>query len=159
MFQQCINLCLDIILQHDWPIEQCPLHNRVFFGGKTKSPCFELFIHWLILKQITTTYQNHFKGHTKFALYIDSKILFFILGVQELMVVNRYRSLSKVFFSLLSIRFSLLVTIHFILWTHFSKIWKQTVALVKRYEGWTVVQTDPTFLLVIQEAKEVRLAE
>ena len=85
--------------------------------------------------------------------------MFFILGVQELMVVNRYRSLSKVFFSLLSIRFSLLVAIHFILWTHFSTIWKQTVALIKRYEVWTVVQTYPTFLLVIQEAKEVRLAE
>ena len=85
--------------------------------------------------------------------------MFFILGVQELMVVTRYRSLSKVFFSLLSIRFSLLVAIHFILWTHFSKIWKQTVTLVKRYEVLTVVQTYPIFLLVIQEVKEVRLAE
>ena len=31
----------------------------VFFGGKTKSPCFDLFIHWLI-KQITNTYGKHF---------------------------------------------------------------------------------------------------
>ena len=23
----------DVILQHDWPIEQCLLHIRVFFGG------------------------------------------------------------------------------------------------------------------------------
>ena len=30
-----------------------------FFGRKTKSPCFDLFIHWLI-KQITITYRNHF---------------------------------------------------------------------------------------------------
>ena len=30
-----------------------------FFGRKTKSPCFDLFIHWLI-KQITNTYRNHF---------------------------------------------------------------------------------------------------
>ena len=52
-------LRFDIILQHDWPIEQCLLHIRVFFGGKTKSPCFDLFIHWLI-KQITITYRNHF---------------------------------------------------------------------------------------------------
>ena len=52
-------LRFDIILQHDWPIEQCLLHIRVFFGGKTKSPCFDLFIHWLI-KQITNTYRNHF---------------------------------------------------------------------------------------------------
>ena len=52
-------LCFDVILQHDWPIEQCLLHIRVFFGGKTKSPCFDLFIHWLI-KQVTNTYRNHF---------------------------------------------------------------------------------------------------
>ena len=30
-----------------------------FFSWKTKSPCFDLFIHWLI-KQITITYRNHF---------------------------------------------------------------------------------------------------
>ena len=52
-------LRFDVILQHDWPIEQCLLHIRVFFGGKTKSPCFDLFIHWLI-KQIMNTYRNHF---------------------------------------------------------------------------------------------------
>ena len=52
-------LRFDVILQHDWPSEQCLLHIRVFFGGKTKSPCFVLFIHWLI-KQITNTYGNHF---------------------------------------------------------------------------------------------------
>ena len=40
-------------------IDQCLLLIRVFFGGKTKSPCFDLFIHWLI-KQITNTYRNHF---------------------------------------------------------------------------------------------------
>ena len=42
-----------IILQHDWPIEQFPLHIRVFLGGKTKSPCFDLLSHWFI--KITTT--------------------------------------------------------------------------------------------------------
>ena len=52
-------LCFDIILQHDWPIKQCLLHIRVFFGEKMKRPCFDLFIHWL-LKQITNTYWNHF---------------------------------------------------------------------------------------------------
>ena len=51
--------CFDVILQHDWSIEQCLLHIRVFFGGKTKSPCFVLSIHWLI-KQITNTYGNYF---------------------------------------------------------------------------------------------------
>ena len=49
----------DVILQHDWSIEQCLLHIRVFFGGKTKNPCFVLFIHWLI-KQTTNAYGNHF---------------------------------------------------------------------------------------------------
>ena len=52
-------LCFDIILQHDWPIKQCLLHIRVFFGEEMKRPCFDLFIHWL-LKQITNTYWNHF---------------------------------------------------------------------------------------------------
>ena len=60
-------LCFDVILQRDWPIEQCLLHIRVFFGEKTKRPCFDLFIHSLI-KQITNTYRNHFQGHTKIAL-------------------------------------------------------------------------------------------
>ena len=55
-------LRFDVILQslqHYWPIEQCLRHIRDFFGGKTKSPCFDLFIHWLI-KQVTNTYRNHF---------------------------------------------------------------------------------------------------
>ena len=52
-------LRFNVILQHDWPIEQCLFHIRVFFGGKTKRPCFDLFIHWLI-KQITNTYRNYF---------------------------------------------------------------------------------------------------
>ena len=49
----------DVILQHDWQIEQCLLRIRVFFSGKTKSPCFDLFIDRLI-KQKTNTYRNHF---------------------------------------------------------------------------------------------------
>ena len=39
---------------------------RVFWR-KTKRPCFDLFIQWLI-KQITNTYQTIFQGHTKIAL-------------------------------------------------------------------------------------------
>ena len=50
-------LSLDVILQHDWSIEQCLLHIGVLFGGKTKRPCFDLFIHRLI-KQ--TKQANHF---------------------------------------------------------------------------------------------------
>ena len=47
-------LRFDVTLQLDWAIEQCILNVRVFFGGKTKSSCFHLFIHCLI-KQITNT--------------------------------------------------------------------------------------------------------
>ena len=63
----------DVILQQDWPIEQCLLHIRVFFGGKTKRPCFDLFIHWLI-KQITNTYRNHFSRS-----YENRSIHFFVI--------------------------------------------------------------------------------
>ena len=45
--------------RHHWSIEQCFLHISIFFGGKTKRPCFDLFIYWLI-KQIMNTYRNHF---------------------------------------------------------------------------------------------------
>ena len=54
-------LRFDVIMQHDWPIEQCPLHIRVFFGGKTKRACFDLFISWLI-KTITNNYRNYFSN-------------------------------------------------------------------------------------------------
>ena len=58
----------DVILQHDWSIEQSLLHIRVFFGRKTKSPCFVLFIHWLI-KQIKPLTETIIQGHAKIALY------------------------------------------------------------------------------------------
>ena len=60
-------LRFNVILQHDWPIEQCLFHIRVFSGGKTKRPCFDLFIHWLI-KPIANTDETIFQGHTKIAL-------------------------------------------------------------------------------------------
>ena len=52
-------LRFDVILQDDWPIEKCLRHIWILFGVKTKRPCFDLFIHWLI-KQIKNTYRNHF---------------------------------------------------------------------------------------------------
>ena len=57
-------LRFDVILQHDWPIEQCFLRINVFFGGKTKRPCFDLFIYWLITnehlpKPFSRSYENH----------------------------------------------------------------------------------------------------
>ena len=54
-------------MQHDWSVEQCLLQIRVLFGGKTKRPCFVLFVHWLI-KRIANTYETIFQGHTKIAL-------------------------------------------------------------------------------------------
>ena len=62
-------LRFDVILQHDWPIEQCLLHIKVFFGGKTKSPCFHLFIHWLI-KQITKHLPKPFFQAIRKSLYL-----------------------------------------------------------------------------------------
>ena len=49
-------LLFDFILQHDWRIEQCLLHIRVFFGGKTKSPCFDLFSHYR--HHVSRSYDN-----------------------------------------------------------------------------------------------------
>ena len=69
-------LPFDVILQHDWPIEQCLLYIRIFFGGKTKSPCFDLFIHWLI-KQITNSYRNHFFKVIRKSLYLPLNSLRF----------------------------------------------------------------------------------
>ena len=67
-------LRFNVILQHDWLIEQCLLHIRVFFGWKTKSLCLDILIHWLI-KQITNISScehlpNIFQGLTKIALCI-----------------------------------------------------------------------------------------
>ena len=47
------------VLQHDWSIEQRLLHIGFFFGGKTKRPCFDPFIHWLI-KQTPNTCRDYF---------------------------------------------------------------------------------------------------
>ena len=69
-------LHFDVILRHDWPIEQCLLHIMVFFGGKTKSPCFDLFIHWLT-KEVTNTYRSHFSRlYKNRSTYLAKKVLF-----------------------------------------------------------------------------------
>ena len=68
-------LGFDVILQHDWPIEKCLLHIRVFFGGKTKRPRFDLFIRWLI-KQITKLTETIFQGRMKIALYATKRSKF-----------------------------------------------------------------------------------
>ena len=52
-------LNFDVILQHDWPIEQCLLHIRVSLAGKRRGHVLKSFIHW-VMKQITNTYRNHF---------------------------------------------------------------------------------------------------
>ena len=80
-------LRFDVILQHNWPMEQCLLHTRVVCGRKTKSPCFDLFTH-LLIKQTTKIYRNHFsifQGHTKIAL--------FDFWIEKLIVLSRNGSL------------------------------------------------------------------
>ena len=73
----------DVILQHDWQIEQCLLHIKVFFGGKTKSPCFDRFIHYLI-KQITNTYGNHFsRSYENRSTVCIIKIILVPVGAEE----------------------------------------------------------------------------
>ena len=52
-------LRFDVILEHDWLIEQYLLYIRIFFCGKTKRPCIDVSIQWLI-KQIPNAYWNHF---------------------------------------------------------------------------------------------------
>ena len=44
----------------------------VFFWGKTKRPCFDLFSHWLI-KQRTLT-ETILQGHTKIALFYKMRL-------------------------------------------------------------------------------------
>ena len=64
-------LRFDVIVQQDWPIKQCLLHIGIFFGGKTRRPCFDLFVHNWPIKQITNappltnTNQNHSSGSYK----------------------------------------------------------------------------------------------
>ena len=63
-------LRFDVILQHDWPIEQCLHHIRVSFGRKMKRPCFDLFTYWL-MKQITNTVTKPFFKVIRKSLYQD----------------------------------------------------------------------------------------
>ena len=83
-------LRFDVILQHDWPIEQCLLHIRVFFGGKTKRPCFDLFIHWLI-KQITNTYGDHFSRSCENRSNVNYASLFAV-ELEKLLANNKIRA-------------------------------------------------------------------
>ena len=73
----------DVILQPN----KCLLHIMVFFGGKAKRPCFDLFIYRLI-KQITNNYRNHFsrsyenlatKGHIWYTIICYLLLSIFIL--------------------------------------------------------------------------------
>ena len=51
-----IMLCFDVILQHDWPIEQSLLRSvNGFLWWKNEESLF-----WTFIKQITNIYRNHF---------------------------------------------------------------------------------------------------
>ena len=55
----------------------------VSFGGKIKSPCFDLFIPWLI-KQITKTYRNHFsRSYENRSNMLSNVRIFIILRSEE----------------------------------------------------------------------------
>ena len=55
----------------------------VSFGGKTKSPCFDLFIPWLI-KQITNTYLNHFsRSYENRSNMLSNVRIFIVLRSEE----------------------------------------------------------------------------
>ena len=55
----------------------------VSFGGETKSPCFDLFIPWLI-KQITNTYRNHFsRSYENRSNMLSNVRIFIVLRSEE----------------------------------------------------------------------------
>ena len=55
----------------------------VSFGGKTKSPRFDLFIPWLI-KQITNTYRNHFsRSYENHSNMLSNVRIFIVLRSEE----------------------------------------------------------------------------
>ena len=60
-------LRFDVILQHDWPIEQCLLHIRVSLAGKRRGHVliFSPIGLWNRWRTLTETF---FQGHTKIAL-------------------------------------------------------------------------------------------
>ena len=60
----------DVILRHDWPIEQCLLRIKVFFGGKMKKACVDLFIHWLI-KQVSYENRSIHLSASRFKMFAD----------------------------------------------------------------------------------------
>ena len=72
-------LRFDVVLQHDWPIEQCLLHIRVFLwrenGEWRVHVLILIFIHWL-LKQVRTFTKLFFKVIRKsFYLEVRTVIL------------------------------------------------------------------------------------
>ena len=88
---------LDVILQLDWPIEQCLLHVGVFSGGKTKSPCFHLLIHWLI-KQITNTIFQGRKSLYCFAFKPIAFLPFSLLSPASLLKLPNISNFPYTFF-------------------------------------------------------------
>ena len=72
--ERCRNqliLRFDVILQHDWPIEQCLLH----IGGKTKRPCLDLLIYWLIYKTSNEDLPKPFFTVIRKSFYVGFEII------------------------------------------------------------------------------------
>ena len=60
-------LHFDVILQHNWPIEQRLLHNYKGFLWWEKEEAMVWSFHSLA-DETNINYRNHFQGHTKFTL-------------------------------------------------------------------------------------------
>ena len=60
-----------VILQHDWVIEECLLHIRVFFGLEKEESMFWSFHPFVdSLKQITKTDRNHYsRSYENFSIW------------------------------------------------------------------------------------------
>ena len=104
LFRNHSILRFDVILQHDWPIEQCLLHIRVFSGGKTKNACFDLFAHWLIKNNNKQLSKTVFQFTKKLYTVFDFKILLFVRMEEFLTERQRadwlnYQAANSVFFS------------------------------------------------------------
>ena len=67
----------------------------ILFSGKTKSPCFDLFIHWLI-KQITNTYRNNFsRSYENRSIFETAYCIFYFFRVHTIETTNWVNPLNE----------------------------------------------------------------
>ena len=67
----------------------------ILFSGKTKSPCFDLFIHSPI-KQITNTYRNNFsRSHKNRSIFETATVFFTFFASTQLKPLTEWIHLMK----------------------------------------------------------------